>query len=464
MLKAVRRIGKKSFKFKYTVTVHSCQVVHTAKMAPMPLMVAWTRGPRKAFTHAGFVKAGVIGWESELSMVATLYQESDGSGFEKKMYKFALKEDQGKKGGKKTLAAVELDLAEFASLDASAVRQAFDLKPASSMVRSAELELTIACAFLAMLSSEMGSVDHDGAGESRRESRYREELLRETEAYGADGARVAELETQLELAQASADAAAQSWTDERAVYEATIAKLKSQVAREKAKAASIKDELAEARASAGAAGGSGGGSDDGKYRALAKQLEGEVRELEEDITAIEDENEVLMTKCRQLVADKKAAEAEAAALRKELVASKQQRSASSAAEATAASSAAELEAARQEAAAARVQVRELEAQNAALERRLRAMPQLARTTSASGHIRDIEIEREALGVELETTKAALRELEGELIGAKMASAEAAFELETLRGEKRGLAKQLAKAKLAYNALSERMTEMEVKSL
>ena len=439
----------------------------------------------------GFVRAGVVAWDATLSMVATLYQSKES--FEKKEYKFSLKEESGGKG-KRTLASLQLDLAQYASLEPQSVTGSFALKPQVSMVRAGDIEMTITCHFvresadddaLTQLSAmswrtadelAMASSSENGLPPPSQEA-YRSELLRESAAYAAGGvetAELAELEMALEVARAEAEAAQDSWASEKEEYERSIRKLKAKLAKEKARAQSLAEEKAEvedrlhsAQSSTSAAAptapepSSAAGGDLEKYKSLAKQLEKEVNVLEDDLTKIEDENDALVAKCQALMATNKKLKVEAAEAAASLAAKSKRRS-------TAVSSGvakADHDAVVQELASSRVQVQELEAKVASFRRRLAATaPGVMRTSSASGEISDLQSRLEDASGRAEASEAAMRELEGALIEAKMAAAEAAFEAETLRGEKRALAKQLAKAKLAYDALSERITEMEVQNL
>ena len=166
-------------------------------------------------------------------------------------------------------------------------------------------------------------------------------------------------------------------------------------------------------------GGDGGASGEvDKYKALTKQLTAEVAALEEDITTAEDENEALAERCKELMEANAELEAVAAAANKR-----------AAAAATAP-----------------------------------AHASMTRNASEAGEVAELRAELATAVSRATVAEEAQAELEGALIEAKMAAAQAAFEAETLHGDKRALAKQLAKAKLAYNALSERITELEVQSI
>ena len=180
MIKGIRRLGKAKLKYRFDITVHSATLTPGAKWKNAPLRVVWTRGPRTAATEDGeFVtNSGIVEWQAKLCMLATLYQSGSGAQAEEKRYRLALMAndtggeggeggEKGKKKGKgkgkgklKTLAATQIDLAEYATVSSKPVTKTIPLKTKSKRVAAAGLTLTISAVCLSG-----NDDDDDGEGD-----------------------------------------------------------------------------------------------------------------------------------------------------------------------------------------------------------------------------------------------------------------------------------------------------------
>lgn len=154
--KRLQRVNKRAAKFQFTVSYHEVTLETTTRWKPNKLSVVWTRRSRR-------VSSDPLEWEPSLSnplkgaviwsvpdnhtVSVTLFKDPRTHELEDKDWTFVI-EDVSHTGKRRHVAAANINMKKYASLESSQQQLKFDLKPTSKKIVSATLECTLSCVFL----------------------------------------------------------------------------------------------------------------------------------------------------------------------------------------------------------------------------------------------------------------------------------------------------------------------------
>ncbi|XP_058805980.1 EH domain-binding protein 1 isoform X3 [Phymastichus coffea] len=154
--KRLQRVNKRAAKFQFTVSYHEVHLVTTTKWKPNKLSVVWTRRSRRVSTEP-------LDWEPSLSdpmkgavswpvpdnhtVSVTLFKDPRTHELEDKDWTFVI-EDVSTTGKRRHVAAANVNMKKYASLESSQQQLKIDLKPTSKKIVNATLECTMSCVFL----------------------------------------------------------------------------------------------------------------------------------------------------------------------------------------------------------------------------------------------------------------------------------------------------------------------------
>ncbi|OAD59537.1 EH domain-binding protein 1 [Eufriesea mexicana] len=154
--KRLQRVNKRAAKFQFTVSYHEVTLETTTKWKPNKLSVVWTRRSRR-------VSSEPIDWEPSLSdplkgviswavpdnhtVSVTLFKDPRTHELEDKDWTFVI-EDVSPTGKRRHVAATNINMKKYATLESSQQQLKLDLKPTSKKIISASLECTLSCVFL----------------------------------------------------------------------------------------------------------------------------------------------------------------------------------------------------------------------------------------------------------------------------------------------------------------------------
>ncbi|CAL7933761.1 unnamed protein product [Xylocopa violacea] len=154
--KRLQRVNKRAAKFQFTVSYHEVTLETTTKWKPNKLSIVWTRRSRR-------VSSEPIDWEPSLSnplkgviswavpdnhtVSVTLFKDPRTHELEDKDWTFVI-EDVSATGKRRHVAAANINMKKYATLESSQQQLKLDLKPTSKKIVSATLECTLSCVFL----------------------------------------------------------------------------------------------------------------------------------------------------------------------------------------------------------------------------------------------------------------------------------------------------------------------------
>ncbi|KAL2713805.1 EH domain-binding protein 1-like isoform X1 [Vespula squamosa] len=142
--KRLQRVNKRAAKFQFTVS------------KPNKLSVVWTRRSRRVSTepldwepNLSDPLKGVISWPvpDNHTVSVTLFKDPRTHELEDKDWSFVI-EDVSSTGKRRHVAAANINMKKYATLESSQQQLKLDLKPTSKKIVSATLECTLSCVFL----------------------------------------------------------------------------------------------------------------------------------------------------------------------------------------------------------------------------------------------------------------------------------------------------------------------------
>ncbi|XP_076376169.1 eps15 homology domain containing protein-binding protein 1 isoform X4 [Megalopta genalis] len=154
--KRLQRVNKRAAKFQFTVSYHEVTLVTTTKWKPNKLSVVWTRRSRRVTSepldwepNLSDPLKGVISWAvpDNHSVSVTLFKDPRTHELEDKDWTFVI-EDVSPTGKRRHVAATNINMKKYATLESSQQQLKLDLKPTSKKIVSASLECTLSCVFL----------------------------------------------------------------------------------------------------------------------------------------------------------------------------------------------------------------------------------------------------------------------------------------------------------------------------
>ncbi|XP_076237255.1 eps15 homology domain containing protein-binding protein 1 isoform X2 [Calliopsis andreniformis] len=154
--KRLQRVNKRAAKFQFTVSYHEVTLETTTKWKPNKLSVVWTRRSRRVSTepldwepNLSDPLKGVISWAvpDNHTVSVTLFKDPRTCELEDKDWTFVI-EDVSSTGKRRHVAAANINMKKYATLESSQQQLKLDLKPTSKKIVSATLECTLSCVFL----------------------------------------------------------------------------------------------------------------------------------------------------------------------------------------------------------------------------------------------------------------------------------------------------------------------------
>ncbi|XP_078043568.1 eps15 homology domain containing protein-binding protein 1 isoform X2 [Augochlora pura] len=154
--KRLQRVNKRAAKFQFTVSYHEVTLVTTTKWKPNKLSVVWTRRSRRVTSepldwepNLSDPLKGVISWAvpDNHTVSVTLFKDPRTHELEDKDWTFVI-EDVSPTGKRRHVAATNINMKKYATLESSQQQLKLDLKPTSKKIVSASLECTLSCVFL----------------------------------------------------------------------------------------------------------------------------------------------------------------------------------------------------------------------------------------------------------------------------------------------------------------------------
>ncbi|XP_017887504.1 EH domain-binding protein 1 isoform X2 [Ceratina calcarata] len=154
--KRLQRVNKRAAKFQFTVSYHELTLETTTKWKPNKLSVVWTRRSRRVSSEPmdwepslSDPMKGVISWPvpDNHTVSVTLFKDPRTHELEDKDWTFVI-EDVSVTGKRRHVAATNINMKKYATLESSQQQLKLDLKPTSKKIISATLECTLSCVFL----------------------------------------------------------------------------------------------------------------------------------------------------------------------------------------------------------------------------------------------------------------------------------------------------------------------------
>ncbi|XP_076684307.1 eps15 homology domain containing protein-binding protein 1 isoform X3 [Andrena cerasifolii] len=154
--KRLQRVNKRAAKFQFTVSYHEVTLETTTKWKPNKLSVVWTRRSRRVSSepldwepNLSDSLKGVISWAvpDNHTVSVTLFKDPRTHELEDKDWTFVI-EDVSPTGKRRHVAATNINMKKYATLESSQQQLKLDLKPTSKKIVSASLECTLSCVFL----------------------------------------------------------------------------------------------------------------------------------------------------------------------------------------------------------------------------------------------------------------------------------------------------------------------------
>lgn len=154
--KRLQRVNKRAAKFQFTVSYHEVTLQTTTKWKPNKLSVVWTRRSRRVSSEPldwepslSDPLKGVISWAvpDNHTVSVTLFKDPRTHELEDKDWTFVI-EDVSSTGKRRHIAATNINMKKYATLESSQQQLKLDLKPTSKKIVNATLECTLSCVFL----------------------------------------------------------------------------------------------------------------------------------------------------------------------------------------------------------------------------------------------------------------------------------------------------------------------------
>ncbi|XP_018312895.1 EH domain-binding protein 1 isoform X4 [Mycetomoellerius zeteki] len=154
--KRLQRVNKRAAKFQFTVSYHEVTLETTTKWRPNKLSVVWTRRSRRVSSEPlewepclSDPLKGIISWAvpDNHTVSVTLFKDPRTHELEDKDWTFVI-EDVSLTGKRRHVAATNINMKKYATLESSQQQLKLDLKPTSKKIVSATLECTLSCVFL----------------------------------------------------------------------------------------------------------------------------------------------------------------------------------------------------------------------------------------------------------------------------------------------------------------------------
>ncbi|KAI4488090.1 hypothetical protein M0804_004938 [Polistes exclamans] len=154
--KRLQRVNKRAAKFQFTVSYHEVTLETTTKWKPNKLSVVWTRRSRRVSSepldwepNLSDPLKGVISWPvpDNHAVSVTLFKDPRTHELEDKDWTFVI-EDVSSTGKRRHVAAANINMKKYATLESSQQQLKLDLKPTSKKIVSATIECTLSCVFL----------------------------------------------------------------------------------------------------------------------------------------------------------------------------------------------------------------------------------------------------------------------------------------------------------------------------
>ncbi|XP_012277259.1 EH domain-binding protein 1 isoform X1 [Orussus abietinus] len=154
--KRLQRVNKRAAKFQFTVSYHEVTLETTSKWRPNKLSIVWTRRSRRVSTDPlewepslSDPLKGVVQWPvpDNHTVSVTLFKDPRTHELEDKDWTFVV-EDVSVTGKRRHVAAANINMKKYATLESSQQQLKLDLKPTSKKIVSATLECTLSCVFL----------------------------------------------------------------------------------------------------------------------------------------------------------------------------------------------------------------------------------------------------------------------------------------------------------------------------
>ncbi|XP_018362363.1 PREDICTED: EH domain-binding protein 1 isoform X4 [Trachymyrmex cornetzi] len=154
--KRLQRVNKRAAKFQFTVSYHEVTLETTTKWKPNKLSVVWTRRSRRVSSEPldwepclSDPLKGIISWAvpDNHTVSVTLFKDPRTHELEDKDWTFVI-EDVSSTGKRRHVAATNINMKKYATLESSQQQLKLDLKPTSKKIVSATLECTLSCVFL----------------------------------------------------------------------------------------------------------------------------------------------------------------------------------------------------------------------------------------------------------------------------------------------------------------------------
>ncbi|XP_016772835.1 EH domain-binding protein 1 isoform X2 [Apis mellifera] len=154
--KRLQRVNKRAAKFQFTVSYHEVTLQTTTKWKPNKLSVVWTRRSRRVSSEPldwepslSDPLKGVISWAvpDNHTVSVTLFKDPRTHELEDKDWTFVI-EDVSSTGKRRHVAATNINMKKYATLESSQQQLKLDLKPTSKKIVNATLECTLSCVFL----------------------------------------------------------------------------------------------------------------------------------------------------------------------------------------------------------------------------------------------------------------------------------------------------------------------------
>ncbi|XP_076766584.1 eps15 homology domain containing protein-binding protein 1 isoform X1 [Xylocopa sonorina] len=154
--KRLQRVNKRAAKFQFTVSYHEVTLETTSKWKPNKQSIVWTRRSRRVSSEPvdwepslSNPLKGVISWPvpDNHTVSVTLFKDPRTHELEDKEWTFVI-EDVSATGKRRHVAAANINMKKYATLESSQQQLKLDLKPTSKKIVSATLECTLSCVFL----------------------------------------------------------------------------------------------------------------------------------------------------------------------------------------------------------------------------------------------------------------------------------------------------------------------------
>ncbi|XP_074095407.1 eps15 homology domain containing protein-binding protein 1 isoform X3 [Cotesia typhae] len=154
--KRLQRVNKRAAKFQFTVSYHELTLETTSKWRPNKLSVVWTRRSRRVSSDPlewepclSDPMIGIVSWAvpDNHTVSVTLFKDPRTHELEDKDWTFVI-EDVSPTGKRRHVAATNINMKKYATLESSQQQLKLDLKPTSKKIVRATLECTLSCVFL----------------------------------------------------------------------------------------------------------------------------------------------------------------------------------------------------------------------------------------------------------------------------------------------------------------------------